>query len=70
MLIRRAVPDDAPALVPLYDAWSHPQPAGVIAERIAAWAALDRASILVADAGGALGYEDRCERSARFMRSL
>jgi predicted N-acetyltransferase YhbS len=143
VLVRDARPADAPALVALYEAWSHAQPVEVVAERLAAWAAADDAEVLVAEVDGAvagmaavsavlhlarpgryarlaglavgqahrrlgvggalvrtaeelarrwgcdameitssrwrqeapgfyraLGYEDRCERSARFMRSL
>jgi GNAT superfamily N-acetyltransferase len=141
--IRPARPDDAAALVPLYDAWSHAQPVEVVAERLEAWAAAPDSEVLVAEVDGevaglagvsavlhlarpsryarlaglsvdarfrrrgvgaalvraaeqlgrrwgcdlmeitssrwreeapgfyrALGYEDVCERSARFMRSL
>jgi GNAT superfamily N-acetyltransferase len=52
--IRPAVVADAPRLVPLFEAWDHPQP-GVVVERIIAeWDAQARAVILVAEQDGRL----------------
>jgi len=52
--IRPAERLDAAALVPLYEQWSHPQPAGVIADVLDVWAGADRAEILVAAFDGEL----------------
>ena len=54
MLIRAARRDDAAALVPLFEAWDHPQPAAMIADRLAEWQATPRAEILVAELDGSL----------------
>src|SRR3954452_25167175 len=54
LTIRPATPSDAAALVPVFAAWDHPQPAGVIAERLAEWERTERAEVLVAEDGGAL----------------
>jgi GNAT superfamily N-acetyltransferase len=50
--IRAARPEDVPALVPIFAAWGHPQPAAVIAERLSDWAALPLARVLVAELDG------------------
>jgi ribosomal protein S18 acetylase RimI-like enzyme len=55
VLIRAAHRDDADALVPLFEAWDHPQPAAMIAERLAEWQATPRAEILVAELDGSVG---------------
>ncbi len=52
--IRAAGVADAPGLVPLFEAWDHPQPAAVIERIVAQWAAQDRAVILVAEQAGRL----------------
>jgi GNAT superfamily N-acetyltransferase len=52
--IRCARPDDAAALVPLFAQWDHPQPAEVVEERIAVWAATPHAELLVASLDGAV----------------
>jgi GNAT superfamily N-acetyltransferase len=52
--IRAARPADAPALVPLFDAWSHAQPEEVVAERLAAWAAAPDTEVVVAEVDGAV----------------
>jgi GNAT superfamily N-acetyltransferase len=54
VLIRAAHCDDAAALVPLFEAWDHPQPAAMIAERVAEWHATPRAEILVAELDGSV----------------
>jgi GNAT superfamily N-acetyltransferase len=47
--IRPATAADVPALVPLYEAWDHAQPAEMIAGRVAAFAATPHAELLVAE---------------------
>jgi GNAT superfamily N-acetyltransferase len=54
MQIRRARPEDAAGLVPLYAQWGYPQPAESIAERLALWARTERAEVLVAEVDAAL----------------
>jgi ribosomal protein S18 acetylase RimI-like enzyme len=54
VLIRAAHAGDAPALVPIYAAWGHPQPAEVIADRLADWASTPHGRVLVADVDGAV----------------
>ena len=54
MQIRRAHPDDAARLVPLYAQWGYAQPAEAVAERLALWADTPQAEVLVAEADGAL----------------
>jgi GNAT superfamily N-acetyltransferase len=49
MQIRPAVPADVPALVALFAAWEHPQPADVVAGRVEAYAATPHAALLVAE---------------------
>jgi hypothetical protein len=66
VLIRSAHADDAPALVALYADWGHPQPAAVIAGRLAAWEATPHGRVLVAE----LDYHDASERQARYVRAL
>jgi GNAT superfamily N-acetyltransferase len=50
--IRPARAQDAAALVPLFEDWSHPLPAAAIEERIATWEATPRAALLVAELDG------------------
>jgi len=50
--IRPARAEDAAALVPLFEDWSHPLRAEAIEERIATWEATPRAALLVAEVGG------------------
>jgi GNAT superfamily N-acetyltransferase len=52
--IRSPVADDVPALVPLFAAWDHPQPAAMIAGRLEAYAATPHAELLVAELDGAV----------------
>jgi GNAT superfamily N-acetyltransferase len=54
VLIRAADAGDVAALVPIYAAWGHPQPAPVIAERLAEWAATPYGCVLVAELDEAL----------------
>jgi GNAT superfamily N-acetyltransferase len=54
VLVRPARASDAEALVPVFEDWSHPQPADVIAERLRAWADEPRAKVLVAELDGAV----------------
>ena len=54
MQIRRARPDDASSLVPLYEQWGYPQPASDVAQRLALWEATPQAEVLVAEIDGAL----------------
>jgi N-acetylglutamate synthase-like GNAT family acetyltransferase len=54
VLIRAARHDDVAALEALYAAWDHPQPAAVIADRLAEWEATPRAEILVAELDGSV----------------
>jgi GNAT superfamily N-acetyltransferase len=54
MEIRRARPDDAERLVPLYEQWGYPQPASAVTERLALWAGTPQAEVLVAEVDGAL----------------
>lgn len=49
MLIRAAHAEDVSSLVPLYAEWGHPQPASVIAGRLAAWQVTPHARVLVAE---------------------
>src|SRR4051795_12557543 len=50
--IRSPVADDVPALVPLFAAWDHPQPAVMIAGRLEVYAATPHAELLVAEVDG------------------
>jgi GNAT superfamily N-acetyltransferase len=52
--IRPAVVADAPRLVPLFEAWDHPQPVAVVERIVAEWQAQDRAVILIAEQDGRL----------------
>jgi ribosomal protein S18 acetylase RimI-like enzyme len=54
MHIRAADRGDASALVPLFEAWDHPLPAAMIADRLAEWQATPRAEILVAVLDGSV----------------
>jgi GNAT superfamily N-acetyltransferase len=54
VLIRAAHVDDVPSLVPLYSAWGHPQPATIVAERLAAWEATAYARVLIAELDAAV----------------
>jgi GNAT superfamily N-acetyltransferase len=54
MRIRTARPADAEALVPLFEQWGYPEPAGEIAARLAAWDAADDHAVLVAEVDGAV----------------
>jgi GNAT superfamily N-acetyltransferase len=59
--IRAARHEDAAALVPLFEAWSHAQPVDVVAERLAAWERTWQAELLVAEVDGALaGFAGVC----------
>jgi GNAT superfamily N-acetyltransferase len=76
VLIRAARADDAPALVPVFAAWGHPQPAPVIAERLAAWEATPAARVLVAEVAGtaagvaAVAVTPHFARPGRFARLI
>ena len=47
--VRTARAADVPALVPLFADWDHVQPAEVVAERLAVWAEMPYARVLVAE---------------------
>src|SRR4051794_41983573 len=52
--IRRARPQDADRLVPLYEQRGYPQMAADVRERLALWADTPEAEVLVAEVDGAL----------------
>ena len=68
MQIRAAQPHDAPQLVPLFAAWEHPQPADVIAGRLAEWRETPRAEVLVAEIDGAVAGVAAVTASPHFAR--
>ena len=68
MQIRAAQPDDASDLVPLFAAWEHPQPADVIAGRLAEWRETPRAEVLVAEIEGAVAGVAAVTASPHFAR--
>jgi N-acetylglutamate synthase-like GNAT family acetyltransferase len=76
VLVRAAHRDDIAELVALFAAWDHPQPAAMIAERLAEWEATPRAEILVAELDGSVaGVAAVCAspnlaRPGRFARII
>jgi N-acetylglutamate synthase-like GNAT family acetyltransferase len=69
VLIRSARADDAPSLVELYAAWSHPQPETIISERLAVWQETERARVLVAELDGAIAGVAAVSATPHFARS-